>query len=181
MPNVTDAHGDFLRLFMAHELSIRAHVRRLVPTRVDADDVMQEVAVVLWQKFGAFRPDADFRSWAFGVVRYEALAWRRDKARDRLVLRDDLIERLAVEALEDESRLACQRDLLRKCLDALDSRQRDLLLAAYQPTTAIQDVARDSGRTVGAFYQWIHRMKRLLLECVRERMQRLDGPRGETA
>lgn len=178
---MTDPHGDFLRLFTAHELAIRAHVRRLVPTRVDADDVMQEVAVVLWQKFEVFRPDGDFRSWAFGVVRYEVLAWRRDKARDRLMLRGDLIELLAGEALEDESRLARQRDLLTKCLDSLDPRQRDLLLAAYQPTTTIQDVARDSGRTIGGFYQWIHRMKRLLLECVRERMKRLEGPRGEPA
>lgn len=178
---MTDSHGDFLRLFTAHELAIRAHVRRLVPTRADADDVVQEVAVVLWQKFATFRHDADFRAWAFGVVRYEVLAWRRDKARDRLVLRDDLIELLAVEALEDESRLARQRDFLTKCLDSLDPRQRALLLAAYQPTATIQDVARDSGRTVGGFYQWIHRMKRLLLECIRERMKRFDGPRGEPA
>jgi RNA polymerase sigma-70 factor, ECF subfamily len=180
-PTMTDLHSDFLRLFTAHELAIRAHVRRLVPTRYDADDVMQEVAVVLWQKFEVFRPDGDFRSWAFGVVRYEVLAWRRDKARDRLMLRGDLIELLAVEALEDESRLARQRDLLTKCLDSLEPRQRDLLLAAYQPTTTIQDVARDSGRTIGGFYQWIHRMKRFLLECVRERMKRLEGPRGEPA
>ena len=59
---MTDPHGDFLRLFTAHELAIRAHVRRLVPTRADADDVVQEVAVVLWQKFATFRHDADFRA-----------------------------------------------------------------------------------------------------------------------
>lgn len=176
---MTDPHGDFLRLFTAHELAIRAHVRRLVPTRYDADDVMQEVAVVLWQKFKVFRPDANFRSWAFGVVRYEVLAWRRDRARDRLMLKSDLIEVLAAEALDDESRLARQRDFLKECLDTLDSRQRDLLLAAYQPTATIQEVAGDSGRTVGGFYQWLHRMKRLLLECVRDRMKRLEGQRGE--
>jgi RNA polymerase sigma-70 factor (ECF subfamily) len=178
---LTDSHGDFLRLFTAHELAIRAHVRRLVPTRTDADDVMQEVAVVLWQKFEAFRPNADFRAWAFGVVRYEVLAWRRDKARDRLMLKGTLIELLATEALEDESRLTLQRAFLTQCLDALDPEQRSLLLAAYQPGIAIQDVAGQSGRTVGGFYQWIHRMKRQLLECVRGRMRRSAALRGETA
>ena len=171
MPTDPDSHSEFLRLFTGHELSIRAHVRRLVPTRNDADDVMQEVAVVLWRKFGVFRPDADFRAWAFGVVRYEVLAWRRDKARDRLMLSGTMIEVLATEALSDESRLARQRDCLKQCLDALDPKHRNLLLEAYQPATAIQDVALKSGRTVGGFYQWLHRLKRQLLECVRDRMK----------
>jgi len=47
---------------------------------------MQEVSVVLWKKFADFREGAGFPAWALGVARFEALAWRRDKARDRLVL-----------------------------------------------------------------------------------------------
>ena len=35
---------------------------RLVPARADADDVMQEVCVVLWEKFGTFHEGADFRA-----------------------------------------------------------------------------------------------------------------------
>jgi RNA polymerase sigma-70 factor (ECF subfamily) len=178
---MTDSHGDFLRLFTAHELAIRAHVRRLVPTRADADDVVQEVAVVLWQKFATFNHDGDFGAWAFGIVRYEVLAWRRDKARDRLVLTGEVIELLASEAGDDESRLAQQRDLLAECLDAIDPKHRSLLLAAYKPSATIHDVARESGRTVGGFYQWLHRMRRLLLECVRARMKHLTRPRGEMA
>ena len=53
----------------------------------------------------------------------------------------------------------------------LDSRAR--LLAAYEPAVRIQDVAARSGRTAGGFYQWIHRMKRLLLDCIRGELRRL--------
>jgi RNA polymerase sigma-70 factor (ECF subfamily) len=44
----TELHHRFLRLFTTHEEAMRAFVRRLVPTRAGADDVMQEVSIVLW-------------------------------------------------------------------------------------------------------------------------------------
>jgi RNA polymerase sigma-70 factor (ECF subfamily) len=58
----TELHHRFLRLFTAHEGAVRAFVRRVVPTRADADDVMQEVSIVLWEKFTAFREGADFKA-----------------------------------------------------------------------------------------------------------------------
>ena len=71
----------FLRLLTANEAAIRAYVRRLVPTRDDAADVMQGISLVLWKKFADLDELAEFRKWAFGVARYETLAWLRDKAR----------------------------------------------------------------------------------------------------
>lgn len=163
----TERHARFLRVFTAHEMAIRAYVRRLVPLRSDADDVMQEIAVVLWEKFPAFRPEGDFRAWAFGIARYEVLAWRRDKGRDRLVLDDDIVEQLAEETAEDEPRLQEQRVALETCLKKMDVAQRELLIRAYEAGASIQLVARQSGRTVAGFYQWLHRIRRLLLDCIK--------------
>ena len=61
-PTEAELHRRFLQLFTTHEESVRAFVRRLVPARADADDVMQEVCVVLWEKFGTFHEGADFRA-----------------------------------------------------------------------------------------------------------------------
>ena len=165
-------HAEFLRLFTAHEPAIRAHVRRLVPLRSDADDVMQEIAVVLWRKFAEFLPDRPFRPWAFGIAKYEVLAWQRDRARDRLTLSGAVIEALADEAGRDDARLGRRRELLERCMGKLQRGQRDLLLAAYDPDVRVQDVAVRSGRTVGGFYQWLHRMRRLLSDCIDAEMRR---------
>ena len=93
-PSENQRHIRFLRSFTANEAAIRAYVRRMVPTRGDADDVMQETSVVLWEKFDTLREDGDFRTWAFGVARFEVLAWLRDRGRDRLVLNEEVIARL---------------------------------------------------------------------------------------
>lgn len=166
----TDRHREFLRCFTANEAAIRSFVRRLVPLRADADDVMQDVAVVLWEKFEEFREGGDFRAWAFGVARFEVLAWLRDKGRDRLVLGQDVAELLADETRRDEPRLARQREALELCLDKLEPSQRDLLMAAYQPQARVQKVAAHSGRSVPGFYQWLYRMRRLLLDCTQREL-----------
>ena len=51
MDDAAEIHEQFLLLFAEHETAIRAYVRRLVPTRHDAADVMQGVVLVLWRKF----------------------------------------------------------------------------------------------------------------------------------
>jgi RNA polymerase sigma-70 factor (ECF subfamily) len=166
-PTETQRHIRFLRSFTANGQAIRAYVRRMVPTRGDADDVMQATSVVLWKKFDTFQEDGDFRTWAFGVARYEVLAWLRDKGRDRLVLNEEVIARLAADAEEDETRLERQREALEGCLEKIAPDQRRLLMQAYSGESRIQDVARHSGRTVTGFYQWLHRMRKLLHDCIR--------------
>lgn len=166
-PSETETHRRFLRAFTAHELAIRAYVRRLVPARADADDVMQEVSVILWEKFDSFREGADFKAWAFGVARFEVLAWLRDKGRDRLVLNDEVVSKIAEESTADEPHLARQREALETCMEKVPPGQRELMMQAYQPDARIQKVAERSGRSVPGFYQWLHRMRRALLECVR--------------
>ena len=166
-----DLHESFLARFTANEPAIRAFVRRLVPTRQDAADVMQGVALVLWRKFQELENPEQFRPWAFGVARFEALAWLRDKARDRLVLAEDVLEAIAHESSQTESRLSAQRRALEDCLEKLPGQDRTLVLASYTPGSHIQEIAVRSGRTVEAFYQWLHRMRMRLLECSRRTLQ----------
>ena len=169
-PAETERHHRFLRLFTTHEESVRAFVRRLVPSRADADDVMQEVSIVLWEKFESFAQDGDFRAWAFGVARFEVLAWLRDKGRDRLVLDEEVVTQMADEAVALEPRMARQREALEHCMEKVPQDQRALLMEAYQPQASIQQVAQGSGRSVTGFYQWLHRMRRMLQDCIQRNL-----------
>lgn len=66
-PTETQRHIRFMRSFTASEQAILAYVGRMVPTRGDADDVMQETSVVLLEKFDT-RGSARRRS-AIGTFR----------------------------------------------------------------------------------------------------------------
>lgn len=166
-----DQHEEFLKLFTANEPAIRAFVRRLVPTRQDSADVMQGISLVLWRKFDQLKQHDGFRPWAFQVARFESMAWLRDKCRDRHVLSGEVLQIVADESASQETRLSAQRDALDGCLEKLPRPQRSLVLAAYAPNAQMQQVAEKSGRTVNAFYQWLHRMRSRLTECTQRTLQ----------
>jgi RNA polymerase sigma-70 factor (ECF subfamily) len=163
-------HDQFLRLFTTHEPAVRSFVRSLLPTREDAHEVMQEVALVLWRKFDDFATGEDFRKWAFGVARYEVLAYARDKARDRHVFGPEVIELLARDAEQSASRLEAQRESLEVCLEKLPAHQRSLVTQAYTPGARIGDLATRMGRTAMAVYKLLHRIRLALAECTRARL-----------
>ncbi|SKA79922.1 RNA polymerase sigma-70 factor, ECF subfamily [Prosthecobacter debontii] len=171
-PAEIEQHQRFLRALSTHEPTVRAYIRRLVPSRSDADDVMQEVVILLWEKFGEFREGAEFLPWAFGIARYKVLSWLRDRGRDRLVLSEEVVDLIAEETAQDETRLDRQRRALETCTQKLEPEQRDLLMRAYQPQAQIQNIAVTSGRSVAGFYQWLHRIRRSLLDCIQREMIR---------
>jgi RNA polymerase sigma-70 factor (ECF subfamily) len=169
-PNEERRHDDFLRLFAVSEPGLRAFVRSLVPHREDVAEVMQEVAVVLWRKFGELSAPGDFRKWAFGVARLEALAWARDKARDRHVFDAELLATLADAAESSSNRLESQREALEHCLSKLPEARRQLVLSAYAPGTSIEQMAVQRGQTAMALYKLLHRIRLALVECTRRKL-----------
>ncbi|MES2793353.1 MAG: sigma-70 family RNA polymerase sigma factor [Planctomycetota bacterium] len=171
-PQTEERHQKFLRAFTTHEPVIRAFVRRLVPSRTDADDVLQEVAIVLWEKFDDFREDGDFRAWACGIARFKVLSRLRDMSRDRVVLSTDVIEMIATSSFEDEFRLQRERDMLEFCFRKVSPKEQELLAKAYDADSKIQDVAALSGRSVRGFYQWLYRMRQMLLNCIERELAR---------
>ena len=173
MHDLNDQHHDqFLRLFAAHEPALRTFVRSLLPSLADVSEVMQEVAVVLWQKFAEFDATRDFRKWAFGVARYQALAYLRDRARDRHVFDDELVGRLADEAVAAGPRHEAQREALETCLQKLPAHQRELVLSAYTEGTRMDELAAQREQTAMSLYKLLHRIRQLLLECVRRTIAR---------
>jgi RNA polymerase sigma-70 factor (ECF subfamily) len=163
-------HADFLRLYVEHEPSLRGFVRSLVPTLEDANDVMQEVAMALWKRFGALDAPENFRRWAFGVARLEALEFLRKKSRDRHVFGEALLAQLADDAEEMADQFVEERKALDVCLQKLPSEQRRLVEAAYAPGVRMDELASRIGRTAMAVYKSLHRIRMMLAECAKREM-----------
>ncbi|MFZ5830819.1 MAG: sigma-70 family RNA polymerase sigma factor [Planctomycetota bacterium] len=161
-----DPHEDFLRLFVRHEAELRAFVRACLPRAADVDEVMQEVSLVAWRKFAALEDKAQFARWACLIARFEVLKHRRAHARDRLVLDEDILEKLAEEAEEEAPRCSRQLLALDECVAKLPRERRELALAAYAPGTSIRDLAAELGRTEGSLYQLLARIRQELLRCI---------------
>lgn len=172
-----ERYEEFVALFARNEPSLRAFIRSLVRSWDDADEVMQNTGLVLWRKFADFEPESDaatdFFRWACVVARFEVLAWRRDKARDRHVFDPDLVEMLSEEAAEQHKNLRGERRALESCLAKLPQNLRQVVMAAYEPGVKLNEVARELGKSAGAFYKKLNRTRASLLDCIETEMARV--------
>lgn len=169
-----EQHDQFLRLFMEHEEALRLFVRSLLFNQEESREVMQEVAIVLWRKFDASLDILSFRRWAFGVAKMEVLSFRRDRARDRLIFSDDIAELMERTVLQQADTLEHERIALEDCVGKLPADQRELVNTAYEPGVKKNDMARELGWTSMALYKKLHRIRLLLMECVRRELA-LEG------
>ena len=91
----------------------------------------------------------------------------RRRSRDRHIFDESLISKLADRQSTLTERHSAQREALSLCLHRLPAPQKDLILAAYQPDTRIQTLARARSETPMALYKKLHRIRLTLLACVR--------------
>jgi RNA polymerase sigma-70 factor (ECF subfamily) len=159
-------HDDFLRCFLAQEGALRGFLRSLLFSHDEVHDVLQETAVVLWRKYEPGMTDEAFRRWAFGVARMEALAFRRDRARDRHRFGDAVHDLLEQAAMSRTAATDLRLEALEDCLRKLPADQQRLVDAAYSQGARIDELAASLGRTAMAVYKSLHRIRIALTICV---------------
>lgn len=162
-PSEHECHAQFLRHYAASEAALQTFVRSLVPNRQTASEVMQDVILVLWEKFDAAE---DFQGWAFGVARNVTLRHLRRQSRDRHVFDDELVNQLADDAVVLAPVHHGHREALDHCLEKLPAAQREIVLTAYTKGTRMDELAARRGQTPMALYKFLHRIRQALLECV---------------
>ena len=166
----TDRDEAFVELFARHEGDLRGFIRSLLPTWQDADEVMQQVALVAWRKFGEFDLSTSFIKWTCVIARFEVLAYRRKMARDRLVFNEDLMVQLAEEGERETEDRKLENVALEGCLKKLPEGQREFVTLAYTPGVSTKELAEKAGAKPGSFYMRLNRIRKALLECVETTM-----------
>ena len=161
----------FIGNFTKNEQNLRRFLRSLLPSWEGVDEVLQETALVLWRKIEHYDPSTEFIKWACVVARFEALAYRRKMARDRLVFREDLFKLIAEEAQDELEGASLERSNLQKCLSELPADQKRFVLLAYTPGVKVKELANQEGSSPGAFYMRLKRIRHQLLNCVERKLQ----------
>ena len=158
----------FVRSLMRHDRAIRAFLRSLLPTASDVDEVMQEVSVVAWRKFDLLDDPENFRRWVCVIARYEVLMYRRKKARDRLVLGQEIEQLISDEGLDELDLREQQLSALESCVNELPDEKRKLVLRVYSREQPMKSIAKQIGKTPEALYKMLSRLRQSLLECIEQ-------------
>lgn len=164
-----EKNREFLALMLPHQQSIRNFIYSIHPEAGDLDDIMQDAAFSLWEKFDTFDASREFLPWAMRLAYFEVLRFRKKRSRDRLVFSDKLVDILAEEAPESEV-TAPVRQALESCLCQLDPRARAVIDARYGHGTSIADLAEARQESVHKLYRVLEKVRGMLVSCVRRQL-----------
>lgn len=160
-----------VRLYSQHQRWLFVYLTTLVGSAEDAEDLMQEVCVVMWKEHHRFELGTNFAAW-LSVIAYHQVQkhWRKKKL-ERRYLNDELIEQIADRIPKDREAMEGRRQMLRDCVGRLQSGDQQLLTAVYNDQgKTVRELAREMERPERALYKATARIRRLLFDCVRRKM-----------
>lgn len=155
-----------IQLLTNAQQPLKRYIRILVLHRADADDVLQQVNLLLWQRFEEYQPNTDFTAWACRIAYYQVLTLRKQKARSRLRFGDALVEQLASNVTTDCGWISADVEAFELCMAKLSTQDRELIQLRYEPDATVEIVAQRVGRSTKAVYNAMSRIRTWLLECI---------------
>jgi RNA polymerase sigma-70 factor, ECF subfamily len=166
----------FLPLFIRFERRIYSYIFTLVPRRADADDLLQETSLVMWDKFDVASPPNDFLAWGRRIAYHKVLDFYKKSRRSQARLSQIFLERISESASEAGTTLQVEdrREALAACVEKLSPRGRELLTHRFAEGATTQTVAERVGLSVEAAYKALSKVRQLLFDCVQKRILRED-------
>jgi RNA polymerase sigma-70 factor (ECF subfamily) len=171
-------HNLFLRLFLQNERRLYAYILTLLPNRTDADDVLQEASLVMWDKFDEEHPPGDFAAWGCRIAYFKVLDFYKKSQRSRVCFSQPMLERIAETAIEQAATLQLdeRREALAGCLEKLCPKDRDLLSRRLAEGATTQSTAAQLGRSVDAIYKALAKIRQALFDCVSRTLAKEGQP-----
>lgn len=166
---------EFVRLLKQHDRRVAAYIFSLVPDWNDAEDLVQNTCVRLWEQFDDYRTGEDFGAWACTIARYEVMTYRKRTGREKLHFSSEVVDALATQSAADHDFAERRLKALGDCTRRLSDSARMLLDLCYAKRVRIKDVAMQLGRSVNATYLMLSRVRHDLHECVETTLRREDG------
>jgi len=170
-------HGDaeaFGRLVERYTPRLHGYVARYVFEAEDVRDIVQDSFVDAFTGLSGYDPSRPFLPWLHSVCKYRMFKFLRRTRRYRSAghrLVDDALMAMAEEdspaqALESERRLAA----LERCLEELESQQRELLRWRYVHGKTVPAIAARLRRTGDSVGMRLSRLRTVLRRCIEQRL-----------
>jgi len=166
--------GQFVELLTSSQGRLEVLALALVRPRTDADDVLQNTSITLWEKRGEYDADRKFFPWASGMMMIEVLRYRQKKAQDKLIFDEALVNILSKEYVGQADELDLRRQLLPYCVAKLCDSDRELIEDRYGSNVTPKKMSERRGRPLPTLYSALARIRVSLFQCIEAELAQQD-------
>lgn len=148
-----------------------AYIRSMLPRFQDAEDVLQQVAAAIAERFDEYDPDRPFVAWAIGIARYKVLEHRRTLNADKLIFDVETLDQISRIYEKRTERFGQMNQALEYCMAKLTSRGKKLMVMRYVRDMAPARIAEQIGTSANVISVTLHRMRESLRRCIEKRIE----------
>ena len=161
----------FNLLAKRYQQKIYWHARRMTGNHLDADEIVQQVLLVMYNKLKSFNFQSSVYTWIYKITSTRSLNYlKRRKLKEILSLEeqseklqessDDILENLEVkEKLETVNRV----------LQKLPAKQREIFILRNYDDLSYKEISEITGKSIGALKSnYFHSIKKII-ELMREK------------
>ncbi|MBA4387644.1 MAG: hypothetical protein C0404_06660 [Verrucomicrobia bacterium] len=163
-----------VRMVMGSRAKLLGYISTIVRDHAAAEDVLQEVVVILLRKCDQIESCDTIMPWLYTTARLESLSACRKTKRlpqpmDESIL--DLLDEnwIAAEATDE---IPVRIDALRVCMDTLNGHNRQLIELRYGGNLSGKDLAKRLNKPLNTIYVALARIHKALGVCVRSTLER---------
>jgi len=155
----------FARMHTDAQRRIFSFIRTLVHGWADAEEVLQEANMTIWQKRNEFDLDTNFIHWANQVAYFEVLKLRARNQKGPMLSTESL-RHIATTMLDLDESLQHQSEILEGCLEKLSENDKKLIRRRYCDDIPAQSLAEVLGRSARSVHRSLLRIRNQLRRCI---------------
>lgn len=146
----------FPQLVNQYQRRVYSIVRKMVINHDDADDIVQEVFVKVWNNLDAFKGDSNLFTWIYRIATNESLQFLRKK-RNQWWFKTDITEELENSLVSEKHIDADEIQIkLQKAILQLPDKQRLVFNLKYYEDLTYEEIGEITDSTVGSLKASFH-------------------------
>ncbi|MCH5266099.1 MAG: RNA polymerase sigma factor [Lachnospiraceae bacterium] len=132
--------------------AVECFVKFRIASKQDAEDVLQEIYLTAYQKFGQLKKSASFKAWLIGIARNKCNDWFREKSRCLEIPLDNVFEKIPVYGRFGKS----EQYMVRETLEQLGDKDKQILELYYWKELPQIEIARQLQIPTGTVKSRLH-------------------------
>ena len=165
---------EFFRLYNAAQQRIYAYLLMMVHNHSDADDLLQETASVLWERYEDYDKGKSFAAWGVGIARNKALDFMKSKGNSRASFNSDFYDKISqIEGAEADN-VNERSNALRNCIGKLSVQNQMIVHYRFEKGLTVKKMSQESGDSADKIYKRLSRIYSALRDCVSRTLARTE-------
>ncbi len=155
----------FNRLVLKYQQKIYWHARRMTGNHFDADEVVQEVLMVMYKKLKDFEQRSSLYTWIYKITSTRSINFiKRRKLKENFSIDDDSFSNMETdESIADNLEVKEKLKKLDYVLQKLPDKQREVFILRNFEEMSYKDISNITGISIGGLKaNYFHAFKKVV-------------------